>query len=731
MATLILTAVGTAIGGPKGGAIGAIIGQQVDNRIFAPKARQGPRLGELAVQTSSYGTGIPKIFGTLRVAGTVIWATDLREEKSKSGGKGQPKTVNYSYSASFAVALSGRPIQGVGRIWADGKLLRGAAGDFKSATGYRLHLGGEEQPVDPLIAAAEGIGQAPAYRGIAYAVFEDFQLADYGNRIPSLSFEVEADSGAVAIGAVAQALSGGAVRNGETPLLGGYAAGGDSIRGAIEALADVVPLSLVEGGSWLVLTVAPEGDALLIAEAEAGAGADGTGVRDPLSRRAAGSVPAEVTVAYYDPARDYQTGLQRATFGGAPAGAAGLRADQRALPAALGADAAKALAEYRLASLWAGRVTAKLHLGWRRSGVRPGARLRMSGVAGLWRVARWTLDRMVVMLELVRVPAEGPADASDASPGRPIGHPDLPHGPTTLLLFDLPLGGEPLRDRPLLLAAAAGAQAGWRRAELTASFDGGASWEAAGATSGAAVIGTALTALAPGGSALLDLRGSVEVELLNDTMWLEGRDDAALAGGANLAVLGEELIQFGAAEPLGDRRFRLSRLLRGRRGTEWAGAAHAAGEGFALIEPEALAAIEAPVAALGGEARLIGSGIGDGETGASASRAVTGEAMRPPSPVHLAAEPLPGGDLAISWVRRSRNGWVWLSGGDTPLGEESERYRLTLSGAGFERAVSLAEPAYLYTSAQQLEDGLAGPLTLRVVQAGTLIASRPAERVIG
>ncbi|MEA3064644.1 MAG: hypothetical protein QOJ27_1090, partial [Sphingomonadales bacterium] len=227
MATLVLTAAGSALGGPVGGAIGAILGQQIDGRLFAPKARQGPRLGDLAVQTSSYGSQVPKLFGTLRAAGTVIWATDLKEERSKGGGgKGQPKTVDYSYSANFAVALSARPIRAVRRIWADGKLLRGAAGDFKTSTGYRLHLGGEDQAVDPLIAAVEGPGQAPAYRGLAYAVFENFQLADYGNRIPSLSFEIEADAAATTVGAVAAALADGLVTAGETPAVAGYAAAG-------------------------------------------------------------------------------------------------------------------------------------------------------------------------------------------------------------------------------------------------------------------------------------------------------------------------------------------------------------------------------------------------------------------------------------------------------------------------------------------------------------------------
>src|ERR1700712_5130590 len=151
MATLLLTAIGTVIGGPIGGALGAILGQSVDQRIFAPKGRQGPRLGDLSVQTSSYGSPIPRVFGTVRASGTVIWSTDLIETSgSQSNGKGRGSTTTFSYAASFAVVLSAREILRVGRIWADGNLLRGAGGDFKTATGFRLMLGGEDQALDPL-----------------------------------------------------------------------------------------------------------------------------------------------------------------------------------------------------------------------------------------------------------------------------------------------------------------------------------------------------------------------------------------------------------------------------------------------------------------------------------------------------------------------------------------------------------------------------------------------------
>lgn len=723
MATLILTAVGTAVGGPIGGAVGAILGQRADSEIFKPKGRQGPRLGDLAVQTSSYGTAIPQLFGSMRIAGTVIWATDLKEDRtSAGGGKGRPKTTSYSYSASFAVALSARAIQGVGRIWADGKLLRGAGGDFKTATGFRLYRGSEDQAVDPLIASIEGIGRTPAFRGIAYALFENFQLADYGNRIPSLTFEVAADPGPVTIGAIAEMLSDGAVLDGGTPAVNGYAASGDSVRGAIEALADVMPVSLVDEGARLRMAAGPGVAALLDLGDEAAAAIGGA---SEFRRRAAGTIPAEVSLTYYDVARDHQAGLQRASRGGAS-----LRADQRSLAASLDAVAAKAFAEHRLAALWTGRATATVNLPPSRLAVRAGSHLRILERPGLWKVTRSSLERMVVSLELVQVPPRGAGDTLSASPGQPIAQLDRPHGPTTLILLDMPLGDDFGASGPHLLVAAGGAEEGWRRAELTASYDGGATWQAAGSTAAPAVIGTSLSVLGPGGSALIDRQGSVEIVLLNEAMWLEGRSDAALVAGANIAAIGDELIQFGEAEALGGGRFRLSRLLRGRRGTEWASGGHVQGEAFLLIERQSLAVLEPPPGTIGGEARLIGHGIGDPEQGAVLSLGMTGEAARPPSPVHLRATRLRNGDLDIAWVRRSRLGWTWVSGSDTPLGEESERYELTLRGAGFERSMTLSAPGFRYTLAEQAADGLTGALSVTVVQIGTTASSREARLIL-
>ncbi|HZF42139.1 MAG TPA: phage tail protein [Sphingomonadaceae bacterium] len=729
MATLVLSSVGTLIGGPVGGAIGALIGQSVDARVLAPKGRQGPRLGDLAVQTSSYGSAIPRIFGAMRVAGSVIWATDLKEDRHKQGGgKGRPKQTTYSYSASFAVALSGRPIAGVGRIWADGKLLRGAAGDFKTETGFRLHDGSEAQARDPDIAAAEGIASTPAFRGIAYAMFTDFQLGEYGNRIPSLTFEVIADTVGTSTGAIAASVSEGAIAADAGTPLTGFAAHGDSIRGVLGVLTEAVPTLLFDDGERLRLG-ARGGDVVELAP----------GVVPETTRAAAGQVPDAVSIGYYDPAREYQAGLQRASHAGAGEGAGGAGAERRgeriALPAALDAGAAKAMASAKLDHLWRTRARRTVTLPWRDIGVQPGCVVRFAnaGEAGrLWVVAGWTFERMAVRLELVPHGGGAAAATLPAVPGRAAAAPDDLHGPTTLRVLDPPPLGDAVEARPRLVVAAAGAERGWRAATLEVSGDGGASWSAAGMTAPAAVMGTVVGVLPAAGATLFDRRNAVEIELLHDGMWLESRNDDALVAGENLAMIGDELIQFGDAQALGPRRFRLSRLLRGRRGSEWAAATHAAGEAFVLMDADSLLALPMPVAQAGGVVEVAARGMGDGIAPALASRVVGTEAVRPPAPAHLTARRGSDGAIVIAWTRRSRTGWAWIDGVDAPLGEDREAYVVAVSGGTRVRVVEVDAPRFVYSAAMQAEDGAGASVTLdvAVTQAGSAAASRPAALTI-
>ncbi|ODU21313.1 MAG: hypothetical protein ABS87_07035 [Sphingomonas sp. SCN 67-18] len=436
------------------------------------------------------------------------------------------------------------------------------------------------------------------------------------------------------------------------------------------------------------------------------------------------AVPAEMGVAYYEPSRDYQTGLQRARRPG-PGPGPGRRGDRIDLPAVMSAAEAKAIAEAKLASLWTERARRTVRAGWRRLALRAGERVTIAGEAGVWRIAGVTLDRMMVELSLVRARATGALPAPAAEPGRGTGGVDLIHGPTVAHLLDLPsLTDEPART-PRLFVAAAGPSAGWRRASLLVSLDDGARWEPIGATAPAATMGVVTAPLGVAGAALFDRAGAVEVALLNDAMMLGDADEAGLIDGANLALVGDELIQFGQARPLGGNRWRLERLTRGRRGTEWAIAGHVAGERFILIEPETLLAYDPPLSAVGGRARVMAVGVGDIAEPVEALAEGIGEALRPPAPVKLAAARADGA-LHLRWTRRSRVGWRWSDHVDAPIGEESEAYRVTIArGDGASATVDVAGPALVHPL-----DGYGGALSISVVQRGTSAVSRAATLIL-
>ena len=201
--------IGTAIGsyfGPIGAAVGGFLGSVIGTAIFGTGVPNqfGPRLTDLRIQSGNYGRDIPEVWGSWRLAGTVMWATDLREtartEEVEGKGGGGPEVTTYTYDVDFAVALCEGPIAGVRRIWANEKLLfdAGSGGDIATliasqkalGNNIRVYVGSETQQPDSAIEADVGVGNAPAYRGTAYIVFERLQLEEFGNRIPNITAEV-------------------------------------------------------------------------------------------------------------------------------------------------------------------------------------------------------------------------------------------------------------------------------------------------------------------------------------------------------------------------------------------------------------------------------------------------------------------------------------------------------------------------------------------------------------
>lgn len=725
MATLILGTIGRIVAGPIGAIVGTLIGGGVDRAALGGgRAREQGRISNPAVQSAAYGEPIPLVVGRMRAAGNLIWTAGIREASTTSGGgkRNGSATTSYSYSASFAVGLAGRRILGVERIWADGRLIRDASGQFATPVTMRVHDGAAGQDVDPLIAAAEGLAFAPAYRGLAYAVFEDMPLVDYGNRIPNLTFEIIADAGPLDMGDVVTALADSAgfgrlTVSGAFPALTGYiAAGAGSLADTLAPLLTMADSAIVGFGP---IVVTGQGRAVVSLPVDAIDARRPTEPHAPerLKRATADSQPGCLELSFYDTSRDYQPGLQRARW------SAATRISQQSIAAAMSPAEAKALAVTRLHAGEAARVRRTLHLSWRHVGIRAGANVSLPGDAAIWRVRETRFENFIVHLELEQIVANMAAariGVVEADGGRAVSSDIIPVGETTLHVLDLPVFDANPASSPRLWVAGSGAAPGWRRAAVLLRADNQDEFANIGILDGGTIIGTALTILPPARSWGWDRFSTVEVELLSDRDWLEPRAAAAVLGGANLALIGDELVQFADVEVLAPRRFRLSRLLRGRRGTEAMIGVHQIAERFVLLDSARILPVDFALDSVGRSGMARPAGIGDTVV-ADTGFTIAGNALRPLAPVHLRAHH-DGGDIIVSWIRRSRSGFVWIDFVDAPIGEDREVYRVDVYLDGrLVRQVDVTSAAFIYPLADRIADGSGSIVEFRVAQlSGTI-----------
>lgn len=748
MATLVLAAGGAAAGGAIGGTVlgvsaatiggfvGATVGGAIDRSLFAPSATmQGPRLDDLRIQTSSYGSLIAQLHGPEnRVSGNVIWTSGLKEEEvreTQSGGKGgggSTTTVTYLYSMSVAVGIGEGPIGAVGRIWADGKLLAdfredidtmaaaGFAWPYVSGSDARfrqitIYNGNETQQPNSLIEAAEGVGQVPAHRGLAYAVIEELQLADFGNRLPNLTFEVVAER-SVTVGQVISRLatrSGLAEHNAKavTANLRGLAIRNmTTARSVIEPLARVYRFDASEGfGEIRFIPL----DRLPIAKVPRGrlAAHEGGGDKPPdrsITMANAFELPRAVELTYADPARDYQSNTQRSRR----IAAAGTAVTTVETPVVLDAGQAKEAVEAIHRRAWHGRQRFEIALPGLYAELTAGDGIVVEDETGrefTLRAARVTNSRALVLQ------VEGVSGVLDAGLARSGAAPAVDEtvipGPAQVFaeFMDLP----PLRDvddtSGVYLAAGSQASA-WRGVVAYISTDGGTNYSAFHTIPGNAIMGTAVTALAAAATETWDRVGTVRVSLADAGFGLETVTDMQVLGGANAALLGDEIVQFTTAVQVDASTWDLSGLLRGRRGTESAVGGHAAGERFVLLTGGAIERKSVDLSEVGQQRHYkfvpFGAELADVTAETATYRAA---ALRPFSPVHIRGIRNGAGDLTISWVRRTRIGGAWQDGQDVPLAEQSESYEVDImDGSDVVRTLTAAGPEAVYSAADQTAD---------------------------
>lgn len=234
-----------------------------------------------------------------------------------------------------------------------------------------------------------------------------------------------------------------------------------------------------------------------------------------------------------------------------------------------------------------------------------------------------------------------------------------------------------------------------------------------------AVLGTCTTTLPDWlGGNVFDEVSTVSVDVGLGTLASVTRDQV-LDAGANACLIGSEILQFRDVALVGGGVYKLSGLLRGRRGTESFMTGHAASETFVVLQPRGLRRIEMQTLDIGVskfyKALTLGRRIGS-----TAGKVLILQSIgsKPFSPVDLRAARDPStSDITITWSRRTRLSKNF-SNGTVPLGEASESYEIVIYTSGtfatVKRTLTATSPTVVYTSAQQVADFGSNQATVNV-----------------
>jgi hypothetical protein len=279
-----------------------------------------------------------------------------------------------------------------------------------------------------------------------------------------------------------------------------------------------------------------------------------------------------------------------------------------------------------------------------------------------------------------------------------------PVADTVMELIDAPpLPNDEVNAEGVLRIAVTGSSSNWQGVAIYQSIDNNEDYRLLGAAAIPSIAGVILEPLPPTSPLIFDYGSTITVQLFAGT--LTSVTESALLNGANAALIGEELVQFQNAELIGDNRYALSKLLRGRQGSEWAIDTHKAGESFILLNSRLITcklSSELIGKAISYKAVSIGKSLAETE---AVQFTYNGKRLKPFAPVSLRTMQDSEGNICISWIRRSRINSSWRNHSDVPVGEEQELYQIEIrSGDTLLRTIEANTCSCIYSREQQTAD---------------------------
>lgn len=295
-------------------------------------------------------------------------------------------------------------------------------------------------------------------------------------------------------------------------------------------------------------------------------------------------------------------------------------------------------------------------------------------------------------------------------------------GPTDAVLLDTGPLSNLSHTSPVYYLAMRGYNPTWPGGILFRSVDG-VEWAQITSRVTSAVIGQATDALAADQWTTWDNNNTVNVIVSGA---LESRTEDAVLAGANWAALGVngrwEIIAFVNATLETDGSYTLSKLLRGRAGTEAHISGHLTADRFILLSLSTIGQIEYPPADIGSLYNYLCVTIGKPISSASPFEFTSNaNNLKPFCPVHIRGSRDGSNNLTIQWNRRSRYTpqMLWAP----IVGEDTQSYEIDIVGASPARTITSSNEVHVYTAANQTTDGFTpgDPITVQIYQISAAV----------
>lgn len=600
----------------------------------------------------------------------------------------------------------------------------------RKVTDIRIYKGTSTQDPDSLIEQFEGTGNVPGFRNTAYVILERLALADFGNAVPRLEFEVEAQDGIT----VGDAINTLCLRHGlsssqvdTTGLLYDECLLGYTMSGPIEGVKAIEPLLLAfnigANEPETVLTFFSREDAptITVDADDLASYEDSQGNRKTRRKDIQEfDLPEAVEVSFLDGDFD----MQEATRGYRRRDTTVKSVMTLSLPLTLTREQAKTVALQTLWNRWSERQEVSLTLPYRYLTVVSGDVLSAEGKEIVLTQSDLGQNMLIEATGVVRSSETFEVDAIvDTPPLPPAPDVDLPGVAVAFLIDTHASTSEHLQT--LGFYAGVAMEGGEFEGVTLYSSNDDSTYSVEHVFDTEATIGYIDGTLADGPVNQWDRENTLTVVLYSGT--LESKSAEEVLNGANHMFVGEELIAFQTATLTDTNTYELSVLLRGRRDTLEFMATHSANELVCLADFSSGGFIPFDLSSIGTtryfKAVPPGGSIDDAET---QTLVLDGNSLRPFAPAHIEGTRDGGNDLTVTWTRVSRGLVRLFTTSDLPLLETSESYEIDVIDGGSPTTNSpytVSTNSWTYTAAMQTADGLTpgDPVTVHVYQVSDVV----------